>query len=99
MFLTQSTIADDPYMKLRVSSCAAQQGVTDAGIDPDLWTHEWRRVWAASPSWDDQWESALANAENPPGYAPGMDPACITDAQILAQVQSMMPFIRVATAP
>ena len=99
VYLTQSTIADDPYMKLRVSSCAAQQGVTDAGIDPDLWTSEWRRVWSASPGWDDAWESALANPDNPAGYQPGMDVAVITDDQILAQVQSMMPFARVAAAP
>lgn len=99
MYLTQSTIADNTYMQMRVASCAAQQGVTDAGIDPDTWTKEWRRVWSASPSWDEQWESALANPEQPPGYDPGMDPACIPDAQILAQVQSMMPFTRVATAP
>ena len=92
MYLTQSVIADDGYMKLRVASCAAQQGVTDQGIDPDAWTQEWRRVWSASPGWDDSWESALARPDNPPGYQPGMDPACITDAQILAQVQAMQPF-------
>ena len=98
MYLTQSTIADDPYMKLRVSSCAAQQGVTDVGIDPDTWTGEWRRVWSASPGWDDAWESALAG-DHEPGYQPGMDVAVVTDDQILAQVQSMMPFHRVAEVP
>lgn len=83
-------------MKERVAQCAAQQGCTDAGIDPDIWTVEWRRVWASSPGWEDAWESALANTGNPPGYDPGKDEACIQDAQILAQVQSMMPFQRVA---
>lgn len=96
MFLTQSTISNNPYMKERVAQCAAQQGCTDAGIDPDIWTVEWRRVWASSPGWEDAWESALANTGNPPGYDPGKDEACIQDAQILAQVQSMMPFQRVA---
>lgn len=95
-YLTQSTIADDEWMKRRVSSCAAQQGVTDTGLDPDVWTHEWRRVWAASPGWDDAWDSALANEGKPPGYQPGIDPAVITDDQILSQVQSMMPFHRVS---
>lgn len=100
MYLTQSTIADDESMQLRVASCAGQQGcATDAGIDPDLWTNEWRRVWSASPGWDDSWESALARPDNPPDYDPGKDPACITDAQILAQVQAMKPFARVASAP
>jgi hypothetical protein len=98
MYLTQSTIADDPYMKLRVASCAAQQGAADASIDPDQWTQEWRRVWSASPGWDAAWESALANPDKPAGYQPGMDPACITDGQILAQVQTMMPFRHVYDA-
>lgn len=98
MYLTQSAIADDAYMKNRVAQCAAQQGVTDAGIDADLWANEWRRVWASSPTWDDAWESALVNPDNPAGYQPGMDPAVITDNQILAQVQSMMPFTRVGAA-
>ena len=98
MYLTQSTIADDPYMKLRVAACAAQQGVTDAAIDPDYWTQEWRRVWSASPGWDAAWESALAG-DNSPDYQPGMDVAVITDGQILAQVQSMMPFAHVGFPP
>jgi hypothetical protein len=95
-YLTQSTIADDPWMALRVAACAAQQGCTDVGIDPDLWAREWRRVWSASPGWDAQWESALARPDNAPGYQPGMDAAVISDGQILSQVQSQMPFTRVA---
>lgn len=98
MYLTQSAIGDDPYMKQRVAQCAAQQGITDTGIDPDVWSTEWRRVWSASPGWDDAWESALAG-EHEPGYMPGMDPAVITDDQVLSQVQSMMPFHRVAEVP
>jgi hypothetical protein len=94
-YLTQSAIGDDPYMKQRVAQCAAQQGCTDAGIDPDVWATEWRRVWASSPGWDAAWESALANPDQPPGYQPGMDAACITDDQILSQVQSQMPFHRI----
>ena len=94
-YLTQSAIADDPWMQLRVAACAAQQGCTDVGIDPDVWAHEWRRVWSASPGWDAQWESALARADNPPGYQPGMDPAVVSDGQVLSQVQAQMPFTRV----
>jgi hypothetical protein len=99
MYLTQSAIADDPSMKLRVASCAAQQGCTDAAIDPDYWTIEWRRVWAASPGWDAAWEYALAKTDNPPDYKPGADPSVVTDAQILAQVQAMMPFAHVGQPP
>jgi hypothetical protein len=94
-YLTQSIMADDPYLRLRVSSCAAQQGCAeDFGIDSDGWTMEWRRVWAASPGWDAAWESA--RAATPPVVDPGADPGVITDAQVLSQVQSMMPFTRVA---
>lgn len=93
MYHTQGKIADDLDMKIRVAQCAAEQGCsTDAALDPDLWTYEWRRVWSSSPGWSEAWESALAS-DNP---SPGSDPAVITDAQILSQVQAMMPFVRVA---
>lgn len=95
MYHTQGLIADDPAMKIRVAQCAAQEGCTDEGIDPDLWTYEWRRVWSAAPGWDEAWESALAG--DPPNLSPGSDPAVITDAQILSQVQGMKPFTRVAS--
>lgn len=96
MYLTQAAIADDQHMRLRVAQCAAQEGcATDAGIDPDWWTNEWRRVWSAAPGWSEAWESALAG-----GVAePGADPAVITDAQILSQVQGMKPFTRVGVPP
>jgi hypothetical protein len=94
-YLTQTTIGDDPYMRIRVAQAAAQQGVTDAGIDPDIWATEWRRVWAASPGWDATWEQALVDHGNEPGYQPGMDETVILDENILAQVQAMMPFHRV----
>jgi hypothetical protein len=88
-YFTQAIIADDPYMRLRVSAAAAQQGCAeDFGIDPDAWTLEWRKVWASSPGWDAAWESAQAgNVE-----IPGMDAGVVTDGMILAQVQAMMPF-------
>lgn len=90
-YLTQSIIADDQYMRLRVAACAAEQGCAEAGIDPDAWTLEWRRVWGAAPGWDGAWESAVAG-----GVAdPGRDPAVITDDQIRAQVQTMQPFTRI----
>jgi hypothetical protein len=93
VYLTQSIVADDPYMRLRVASAAAQEGcATESGIDPDEWTFQWRRVWAAAPGWSDAWESAAAA-----GVAdPGSDPAVITDAMILSQLQAMQPFTRVA---
>jgi hypothetical protein len=97
MYLTQGLIANDTDMLSRVAQAAAQEGVAAAGIDPDIWTWEWRRVWAAAPGWSEAWESALAAhpPETEPDYRPGADPAVITDPQILSQVQSMTPFTRI----
>lgn len=92
-YLTQSIIADDGYMRLRVASCAAQQGcASDAGIDPDVWTLEWRRVWASAPGWDAAWESAQEAGRDEIGKWPDV----ITDLMVLTQVQAMMPFVPVA---
>lgn len=90
MYLTQGQIAADEDMRVRVAQAAAQEGVTDAGIDPDVWTNEWKRVWASAPGWSEAWESAEAGGNE----TPGADPAVITDGQILAQVQGMKPFTR-----
>ena len=88
MYLTQSDIANDRSMQARVTLAAAEQGCADAGIRPEVWSSDWRFVWASAPGWDDAWESALAGGIP----EPGADPAVITDGQILSQVQSMMPF-------
>lgn len=95
MYLTQAEIADDVAMHNRVAQAAAQEGVTDAALDPDWWTTQWRRVWAASPGWDSAWESARAAGNE----HPGADPAVITDAMILSEVQSMKPFVSIIPPP
>lgn len=95
MYLNQAAIADDTAMRGRVAQAAAQEGCADAGLDPDQWTYEWRRVWASAPGWDAAWESSLAGHPNDPDYTPGEDPGVITDQMILTQVQAMMPFTRV----
>lgn len=87
-YLAMSVIGDDPFMRARVAACAAQQGCADEGIEPDVWALAWRRTWGAAAGWDAAWESAQAAGNE----FPGKDPAVITDAQILAQVQAMMPF-------
>lgn len=92
-YLDQSEIAANSSMLSRVAQCAAQQGVTNA----DDWTNVNKRTWAAAPGWDAAWASAKASHPPPtdPGlavpYDPGADEAVITDAQILSQVQSMLP--------
>lgn len=85
-YLDQAAIAENASMIKRVAQCAAQQNIEN----PDQWTSMNRRTWAASPGWEDAWASALASHEDNPSYDPGADQAVITDAQILAQVQSMV---------
>jgi hypothetical protein len=101
-YLTQDAIASNVAMQHRVAQCAAQEGVgiggdpaTGMGKDPDRWTLEKRRYWSAAPGWDEAWEYAKNTHpddgdEATPPYDPGADSTVITDAQILAQVQSMV---------
>lgn len=89
-YLDQSAIASNHAMTERVAQAAAEDGIPD----PDTWTTDNRRTWAAAPGWDDAWASALAShpPTNPPqypAYDPGQDEAVITDGMILSQVQSM----------
>lgn len=94
-YRTQGQIAENREMQVRVAQAYASEPRTLA--DPDKWAFENRRDWAAAPGWDAAWESALV-AHPEDGYDPGADEAVITDAQILAQVQSMLPAQIVAVA-
>jgi hypothetical protein len=92
-YLDQSAIASNVAMNERMAQAAAEQ----AQAEPDAWTRENRRTWAAAPGWDDAWASALASHPPPPPgepftgvYDPGSDEAVITDAMILSQVQAML---------
>lgn len=92
-YLTQNTIANSRYMLDRVAQAAAQEDAGGPGVDPDRWTYDHRRDWAAAPGWDTAWEYAVnthppVDGEEP--YDPGSDEAVITDGMILAQVQSMV---------
>jgi len=71
----------------RIAQCAAQEDIPN----PDQWTGENRRIWAAAPGWGEAWDSALASHEDNPSYDPGADEAVITDQMILGQVQAMKP--------
>jgi hypothetical protein len=98
-YLTQDKIASSTAMLHRVAACYAgeQSGAPDQMEDPDRWAYTHRRYWSAAPDWDDAWEYSL-NSNPPPDplpdpyvpYDPGTNEAVITDAQILAQVQSML---------
>jgi len=85
-YLTQDAIATNPAMQARVAQAAAAELEVP---DPDRWTYDHRRTWAASPGWDAAWEYARNTHPDEPEYDPGKDEAVITDNQILAQVQSM----------
>ena len=88
-YLTQDEIASNKAMQARVAQAAAQEQVS---TDPDRWTYDKRRTWAASPGWDAAWDSyKVANppVEGEPVPDPGKDPGVITDGMILSQVQSM----------
>jgi hypothetical protein len=89
-YLTQNEIASNNTMQARIAQAAASEGATN---DPDRWTYEHRRVWAAAPGWDEAWEySKLTHppVEGEPDYDPGKDEAVITDGMILSQVQSIL---------
>ena len=88
MLITQSIMGEDQYLRLRVASAAAQEGIALVGIHPDKWTLEWRRVWSAAPEWDVKWEEAQTRGIT----EIGRHPDTITDEMIITQVKLMEPF-------
>jgi hypothetical protein len=92
-YLTQNEIATNPAMLSRVAQAAAQENAPD---DPDRWTYNNRRKWAAAPNWTNAWESFKASnppVEGKPDADPGSDESVITDGMILSQVQSMLVIV------
>jgi hypothetical protein len=65
-YLVQAEIAANRSMLDRVAQACAEEGHED----PDAWTYDNRREWAAAPDWDDAW--AYAQATHP---EPDPDPA------------------------
>jgi hypothetical protein len=83
-----AALAADPDFAVRTTACYAVETLAVNDIqDPGSWQaiHAWDM--AAQPGFGDAYAYAVAN-ENP---RPGNDPAVITDAQILAAVQSLLP--------
>lgn len=85
-YLIQNEIANNRVMLDRVAQAAAQE---NASGDPDRWTYENRRDWAAAPGWDAAWESARVSHPEA-DYDPGKDETVITDGMILSQIQGMV---------
>lgn len=85
-YLVQNEISESPAMRNRVAQAASEQGITE---DPDSWTYNFRRKWAAAPGWADAWSSY--HVGNPGSADPGAVESVITDGMILSQIQSMVP--------
>ena len=87
-----SLLQQDPDFQRRVMACYAVETLNvDAALDPGSWQaiHSWDM--AAQPGFGDAYAYALETHPDDPDYRPGNDPAVITDEQILAAVQSLLP--------
>lgn len=77
----QADLADDGFLRRRVTACAASEGETA----PEEWAMQHRWALSASPGWASAYESAIANEIEKPGDSP----AVISDGMILAAVQQL----------
>lgn len=92
-YLTISEIAADQFMIDRVTACAAQQQLAGAPIEyAPNWARQYAFQWASSPTWGEKWDYAKLTHADQPEYKPGADAAVITDADILATVQTLAPY-------
>jgi hypothetical protein len=102
-YMAIAEIANDESMKERMYACVTQQA--HIGNAPSIandprntpftwaalnWVDQNRYLWASSPEWGAAWDSALAGHPDDSTYQPGKDASVITDAQILATVQSFL---------
>jgi hypothetical protein len=99
-YLTIAEVAGNTAMYQRMQACVIQQahlGNVPLIEDPTTWVGVNSYLWASSPGWGEKWD--YANATHPPEpvegqpltvvYDPGRDAAVITDADILATVQTL----------
>lgn len=90
-YLTQSKMARDRDLIMRIAACAATEGVPG---NPSLWADDRRQKIVASPGWvaayasactsRDEWVDDGSTLQPPP---PGENEAAITDGMILSAVQ------------
>lgn len=80
-YLIQSSLANDQTIMLRVTACAASQGIAD----PSFWaqSHMWQL--SAEPGWVDVYKYAVDSGDTEPGANEG----AVTDGMILAAVQAL----------
>lgn len=76
-------------LKGRIAAAASVEqnaGATLDEPDADIWAYRHRYDVCAAPGWGDAWASAMASGDPDPGS----NPAVITDAMILSQVQAVL---------
>lgn len=84
---TIALIATDGDFTTRLNAGAAKERVPG---DPVAWTWEHRYELAAAPGWAaavDSWLAANPGADPPNGWA--LNPAVISDGQIISQIQAI----------
>lgn len=80
-YLTQSRLADDINIRVRVTACVAREGVES----PEAGAYEQRWRLSAQPGWDAAYAYAIAIGSE----EPGLDEAVITDGMILSAAQAL----------
>lgn len=95
-YLSIAAIANDEFMRERMTACVTQQQHlgsinidlpnTAVPYNAQAWVEFNSYLWASSPDWGAAWDSALASGNE----EPGKDPAVITDGQILSTVQALL---------
>lgn len=88
-YLTQSKMARDYDLIMRIASCAASEGIA---VRPESWADDRRISFMATPGWSE----AYAACEHP---NPGECEACITDDKIRAAVRAVIAAELAATPP
>jgi hypothetical protein len=75
-----AVMSADPALKLRVSACAAQEGIPD----PRRWATDNLPLISADSDWAEAWTSAVERGEE----NPGSDCSVITDEAIRTAVRA-----------
>lgn len=80
-YAIQADLADDGYLRRRVTACAATVGIDS----PSEWAQDHTWQLSAQPGWVAAYASAVASEID----RPGADESVITDGMILSAVQAI----------
>jgi hypothetical protein len=75
----------------RTQACYAVETLDTDALDPASWQSINSWDMAAQPGFGEAYAYAIQTHPDDPDFRPGNDPSVITDAQILAAVQSLLP--------